>query len=162
MFCSLLNTLPDLYEPFDQLIFRRQAFELMNDPFKKYCIPCRTIFPYASEQEKADFHLHALEHNLKKEDSSGLLSCTGSVKCSKLFQNQEALEEHVAKSHDKSVKGDGSYCDTCGKFLPNVHRLKKHHDAHHRQIKCKVCHQLFSGTIGLASHRDKVTFSQST
>ena len=71
----------------------------------------------------------------------------GSAKCSKLFQNQEALTEHVSKCHDKSVKGDGSYCDTCGKFLPNVHRLKKHHDAHHRQIKCKVCGAYFPGTI---------------
>ena len=51
----------------------------------------------------------------------------------------------MAKSHDKSVKGDGSYCDTCGKFLPNVHRLKKHHDAHHRQIKCKICSAYFPG-----------------
>ena len=73
-------------------------------------------------------------------------SSAGSAKCSKLFQNQEALTEHVSKCHDKSVKGDGSYCDTCGKFLPNVHRLKKHHDAHHRQIKCKVCGAYFPGT----------------
>ena len=35
--------------------------------------------------------------------------------------------------------GEGSFCDTCGQFHPNVHRLKKHHDAHHRQIKCKTC-----------------------
>ena len=127
-------------------MFRHQALELIANPSKKYCIPCRTVFPYATSQEMEEFQLHSQEHNIKKEDSAGLLSCTGSVKCSKLFQTQEALTEHVAKSHDKSVKGDGSYCDTCGKFLPNVHRLKKHHDAHHRQIKCKICGVSFPGT----------------
>ena len=154
----LLRNLKDLFEPVDQLLFRHQAFELLNNPKKRYCIPCRTVFPYSSDAEKTAYDLHAQEHCIKKEDSAsaGLLSCTGSVKCSKLFQSKEALEEHVAKSHDKSVKGDGSYCDSCGKFLPNVHRLKKHHDAHHRQIKCKVCGSFFPGTIGLASHRDKV------
>ena len=151
----VLRNQKDLFEPMDQLLFRHQAFELLNDPLKRYCIPCRTIFPFDSEAERTAYQLHAQEHCIKKEDSAGLLSCTGSVKCSKLFQSKEALEEHVAKSHDKSVKGDGSYCDTCGKFLPNVYRLKKHHDAHHRQIKCKVCGSFFSGTIGLASHRDR-------
>ena len=155
-----LRTYKDIYEPFDQLMFRHQAFELMKNPLKKYCIPCRIIFPYGTDQEKLDYDLHAQEHCIKKEESSAeaarFLTCTGSTKCSKLFQTPEALEEHVAKSHDKSVKGDGSYCDTCGKFLPNVHRLKKHNDAHHRQIKCKICNQIFAGTIGLASHRDKV------
>ena len=155
----------DIYEPYDQLIFRHQAFELMKNPLKKYCIPCRIVFPYGTDQEKLDYDLHAQEHCVKKEESTGVelarfLTCTGSTKCSKLFQTQEALEEHVAKSHDKSVKGDGSYCDTCGKFLPNVHRLKKHNDAHHRQIKCKICNQVFAGTIGLASHRDKLHSQQ--
>jgi hypothetical protein len=56
------------------------------------------------------------EHNIKKEESAGCLTCTGSVKCSKLFQNQEALREHVAKCHDKSVKGKGSFCDNLKSF----------------------------------------------
>lgn len=150
-------TTKDFFEPVDQLLFKSAAFELISNPTKKYCIPCRTVFPYTTSKEIAEFEVHIQDHSIKKEDlSSGLLSCTGSAKCSKLFQNQEALAEHVAKSHDKSVKGDGSYCDTCGKFLPNVHRLKKHHDAHHRQIKCKICSAYFPGTIGLASHRDRV------
>merc|ERR1719273_1302371 len=146
----------DLFDPIDQLMCRQQAFDLISNPDKRYCIPCRTVFPFSTPQEMKDFELHSQEHNVKYEEKAGLLSCTGSDKCSRLFQSKEALAEHVIKCHDKSVTGDGSYCDTCGSFLPNVHRLKKHHDAHHRQIACKVCGEIFYGTIKLNSHRDTV------
>ena len=96
---------PDLFEPIDQLLFRHQAFDLIGNPDKRYCIPCRTIFPYATAQEMKEFEQHSLEHSVKKEESAGLLSCTGSTKCSKLFQSKEALAEHIHKCHDKSVKG---------------------------------------------------------
>ena len=91
---------------------RDAAFDLIYNPSKKYCIPCRTVFPYSTQEEIEKYGQHCQNHGIKKEESAGLLSCTGSQKCSKLFQSQEALEEHVAKAHDKSVKGDGSYCDT--------------------------------------------------
>ena len=41
-----------------------------------------------------------------------------------------------------------------GKFLPNVYRLKKHHDAHHRQIKCKVCGEYYPGNLFTKSSRE--------
>ena len=76
----------------DQLLFKSAAFALISNPTKKYCIPCRTVFPYTTSKEIAEFEVHIQDHSIKKEDlSSGLLSCTGSAKCSKLFQNQEAL-----------------------------------------------------------------------
>ena len=155
-----MDLISEFFEPIDHLIFRHQAFELISNPSKKYCVPCRTAFPYTTRKEIQEFEIHSQEHNVKKEESAGMLSCTGSVKCSKLFPNQETLNEHVIKCHDKSVKDEGSYCDSCGKFLPNVHRLKKHHDAHHRLIKCKTCGETFPGTIGLASHRDLVHSQQ--
>ena len=86
-------------------MFRQQAFDLICNPSKRYCIPCRTVFPFSTPQEMKDFELHSQEHNVKKEEAAGLLSCTGSTKCSKLFQSKEALAEHVAKCHDKSVTG---------------------------------------------------------
>ena len=63
------------------------------------------MFPYATAQEMKEFELHSQEHSVKKEESAGFLSCTGSTKCSKLFQSKEAVAEHVFKCHDKSVKG---------------------------------------------------------
>ena len=88
---NIISCISDLFDPVDQLMFRHQALELIANPSKKYCIPCRTVFPYATPQEMEEFQLHSQEHNIKKEDSAGLLSCTGSVKCSKLFQTQMDL-----------------------------------------------------------------------
>ncbi len=118
----------------------------------------RSLTPRQTKTEVFSYaeHVESHEPTRRRKELINMLSCTGSQKCSKLFTNQDALRDHVARCHDKSVKGDGSYCDTCGKFLPNVHQLRKHHDAHHRQIKCKKCDQAFFGTIGLASHRDSV------
>ena len=107
---------PDLFEPIDQLLFRHQAFDLIGNPDKRYCIPCRTIFPYATAQEMKEFEQHSLEHSVKKEESAGLLSCTGSTKCSKLFQSKEALAEHIHKCHDKSVKGIFNILHTAATF----------------------------------------------
>ena len=46
-----------------------------------------------------------------------------------------------------------------GKFLPNVYRLKKHHDAHHRQIKCKVCGEYYPGNLFTKSSRELNEYS---
>ena len=100
----LLKIFTDFFEPVDQLLFRSAAFELISNPTKKYCIPCRTVFPYTTSNEIEEFEVHIQEHSIKKEDlSSGLLSCTGSAKCSKLFQNQEALGTQCSKIRKKNA-----------------------------------------------------------
>ena len=76
-FVSLSLFILDLFEPVDQLLFRNAAFELLSNPTKKYCIPCRTVFPYSTSSEIEEFELHSQEHSIKKEESAGLLSCTG-------------------------------------------------------------------------------------